>query len=330
MGSRSTHRLAGIAKYHHLNGNSKAPRAVSFVGVGTVLIILYVYFFIWPDPPIHTKARSPQSSSPNLEGIPARIWQIYFANTKIDTLVPFIQSWISKNQDYAYTLMSNDGANAFARKHYADRPEILQTFLGLHFPILRTDLLRYMVLESEGGAYSDLDTIALKPVSEWVPEALKTTVHAIIGIEYDQLDKEPYTGMDERLQFCQWTIAGSRGHPLMKRAVQDVVKALHTAAEKHQTSIAKLNLTDDDVVRVSGPVIWTRAVMQTISEATGTMVDYRNFTGMKEPELFGDVLVLPIDGFATGQPHSNAKTDESGDAYVRHMWKGSWKHHWNN
>lgn len=330
MGSQSTHSLAGIASYHHLTGKSIARRRLSFVGVGTVLIILYIYFFTWPELSVPTKTLSSQSLSPDLEEIPARIWQNYFATTKIDAFLPLIQSWITKNQDFAYTLISNDGANAFARKHYADRPEILQAFLDLHFPILRSDLLRYMVLESEGGVYSDLDTNALKPVSEWVPEASKTKVHAIIGIEYDQLDGEPYIGMDERLQFCQWTIAASRGHPIMRRAVQNVVEALHSAAEKQHISIAQLELTDNDVVKVSGPVIWTRAIMRTLSEATGTIVDYRNFTGMEEPRLFGDVLILPIDGFGTGQPHSNASTDEGGDAYVRHMWKGSWKHHWNN
>lgn len=62
--------------------------------------------------------------------------------------------------------MSSDGANAFAQKHYADRPEILEAFLSLKVPVLKSDLLRYMVLESEGGVYSDLDTVAIKPVPD--------------------------------------------------------------------------------------------------------------------------------------------------------------------
>lgn len=70
--------------------------------------------------------------------------------------------------------------------------------------------------------------------------------------------------------------------------------------------------------------------MKSISEATGTVIDYRNFTGMIQPRLFGDVLILPIDGFGTGQPHSNARQDDGGDAYIRHMFKGSWKHDWYN
>lgn len=105
--------------------------------------------------------------------------------------MPFIQSWVTKNQDYAYTLMSNDGGNTFARKHYADRPDILKPFLDLQFPVLRSDLLRYMILETEGGVYSDLDTNALKPVRDWIPKDMKSKVHAIVGIEYDQLGGQP-------------------------------------------------------------------------------------------------------------------------------------------
>ena len=68
--------------------------------------------------------------------------------------------------------------------------------------------------------------------------------------------------------------------------------------------------------------------MQSMSEMTGTHIDYRNITGMTEARLFGDVLVLPIDGFGTGQPHSNSGKNATANAYIRHMWKGSWKHGW--
>ena len=41
------------------------------------------------------------------------------------------------NQDYTSTLMRNDGAIVFARKYYADRPEILETFVSLQIPVLK-------------------------------------------------------------------------------------------------------------------------------------------------------------------------------------------------
>ena len=192
-----------------------------------------------------------------------------------------------------------------------------------------------MILESEGGIYSDLDTVAIKSVRDWIPREMRSKVHAVVGVEYDQLDKEPYYGMNEPLQFCQWTMATSRGHPIMRDIVIKVVAALNEAVERsNNTSIADFQPTDDDdVVQISGPVIWTRAVLDFMSEATGTEISYLNITGMNEPRLFGDVLVLPIDGFGAGQPHSNSTREENvgpGDIFVRHQWKGSWKHGWSN
>ena len=70
--------------------------------------------------------------------------------------------------------------------------------------------------------------------------------------------------------------------------------------------------------------------LDAIADATGEPVTYLNFTGMKEPRLFGDILILPVDGFATGQGHSGASNhgEDPPTAMVRHQWKGSWKHGW--
>ena len=302
--------------------------------LGAALFALYAYFFLYQNF-IGSASRIQQSSQPQLDEIPTRIWQIFFGYTPLDDFTPSLQTWVSKNQDYSYTLMSKEGGDDFARKHYADRPDILESFLQLNFHVLRSDLLRYMILESEGGVYSDLDTVAIKSVRDWVPKELRSQVHAVVGVEYDQLDKEPYYGMEgSRIQFCQWTMAASRGHPIMKNIVRKVVTALNEAVERNNTSVADFQPADDsEVVQISGPVIWTQAVLESMSEATGTNMSYLNITGMNEPRLFGDVLILPIDGFGAGQPHSNSTRDDNigpGDVFVRHQWKGSWKHGWSN
>lgn len=315
-----------------VSGTSIVRRRPARLSLGTFLFALYVYFFSFQS------LREPGSSEQQLlqqqlDEIPPRIWQIFFGSTPLDDFADALQTWITKNQDYSYTLMSNQGADDFAREHYADRPDILETFLQLKFPVLRSDLLRYMILESEGGIYSDLDTVVDKSVRDWIPREMRSNkIHAIVGVEYDQLDGEPFYGMNERIQFCQWTMASSRGHPIMKKIVKKVVAAINETAERNNIAIPDFNLTDDEVIQVSGPVIWTRAVLEAMSEATGTEMSYLNITGMTEPRLFGDILVLPIDGFGAGQPHSNSSREEHrgpGDFYVRHQWKGSWKHGWN-
>lgn len=315
-----------------VSGTSIIRRRPARFSLGAFFFGLYVYFFIYHGP-IGSGPLAQPPLQPQLEEIPSRIWQIFFGYTPLDDFADALQTWISKNQDYSYTLMSNQGADEFAREHYADRPDILEPFLQLKFHVLRSDLLRYMILESKGGIYRDLDTVVIKSVRDWIPQDMRSKVHAIVGVEYDQLGGEPYYGMNKPIQFCQWTMAASRGHPIMKKIVKKVVAALKETAERNNTSIADFEPSDDEVVQVSGPVIWTEAVMEAMSEETGTEMSYLNITGMNTPRLFGDVLVLPIDGFGAGQPHSNSTRDEHqgpGDFFVRHQWKGSWKHGWSD
>lgn len=156
---------------------------------------------------------------------------------------------------------------------------------------------------------------------------MKSKVDAVIGVEYDQIDGESYYHMSERIQFCHWNMAASLGHPIMKKTVKKVVTALNKTAGRN-TSVANFKSSDMEVLQVSGPVIWTHAGPEVISEATGTNISYLSFTGMKKPRLFGDVLVLPINEFGAGQPHSNSTRGDNqgpGDIFVRHHFKGSWK-----
>lgn len=321
-----TEKFLSVPRPKILSGTSVVRRRPIQCLIWTLLFIIYVHYINLRPLPDLTSPKPPP-----LDDIPNKIWQIFFNHTPIGLYTDSIQTWITENQDYQYTLVSTVGANALALKHYADRREILYTFLSLRIPVLRSDLLRYMLLESEGGFYSDLDTAALKPADEWIPRDLKSKVHAVVGIEYDQGEGEAYPGTERpRLQFCQWTMAASRGHPLMSRVVTDVVDALQALAIKHETTMAELRPSDDEVVQLSGPFIWTRAVLKTLSEATGTEMSYRNFTGMKEPRVFGDVMVLPVNWFGTGQLHSGSVRHGSENAFVGHGWRRSWKSGWSN
>ena len=189
----------------------------------------------------------------------------------LDTLICPVQSWVIKNQDYQYVLMSNDGANRFVTKHYFDRTFIRQTFLGLGYPIFRADLLRYMLLEMEGGVYTDIDTTALKPIQQWIPEPLRPYTRVVVGIEYDNLGRDEYShGFGEPISFCQWTLAASPGHPMLRKAVEQVVQALNQQVKEDHTTLASLKVQDNQVGSITGPGIWTRVVFESLSAAVGS------------------------------------------------------------
>lgn len=311
-------------------------RLAAFISVALILILSLFILFQATDyialprrPYTYAFANSTYSLKQPAKDIPQNIWQIYFGQIPSGGLDQALWTWISKNPNHSHILIRDEGADAFVRAHYSHRIDILNTFLELNVPVLRSDLLRYMILESEGGIYSDLDTTAERPIEEWIPKEFKSKTRAIVGIEYDQLDAENlWPGLSLKVQFCQWTLASSKGHPLMTRIVEKVAHSIQALAQKKNTSIQKLEPTDHEVTQTTGPVIWTTTVFEGLSDVVGREVTYRDITNITEPHLFGDILVLPINGFGTGQEHSNSNMFGAEDALVRHQFKGSWKHNW--
>lgn len=238
-----------------------------------------------------------------------------------------VQSWIINDPDFRYTLFSDAGANGFVTQHYPTQSHTHSTFFEINTPVLRADLLRYMLIESEGGYYGDVDTTLHKPIKHWIPTDYRDRARFVVGIEYDQLeDAEPSHGFKERISFAQWTFAARKGHPILTKVIEKVVNAIHSFAKEQGRTVATMEVPDQFVGRVTGPGIWTLAVFEGMSEAMGTSISWENITGITEPRLFGDILLMPVDAFGTGQPHSGASQDIVESTCVRHQWKMSWRH----
>lgn len=85
-----------------------------------------------------------------------------------------------------------------------------------------------------------------------------------------------------------------------------------------------MDFSNDDVLGITGPAGWTEVVYMELTRQMGTPITWRNLTGLRKPKLYGDILVLPINGFASNVPHSNADPNGEGRAVV-HGFHGSWR-----
>lgn len=68
-----------------------------------------------------------------------------------------IQSWVKLNQKHRFEILTAHTAESYVRDTFAHRPDIVEMFTELQDPILRADLIRYLVLLGDGGVYSDID-----------------------------------------------------------------------------------------------------------------------------------------------------------------------------
>lgn len=64
-------------------------------------------------------------------------------------------------------------------------------------------------------------------------------------------------------------------------------------------------------------------MMLELSRQAGQTVRFEDLADMQEGKQFGTILVLPIDAFTAGAPHSNAsKFGESPQQLIEHHFQG--------
>jgi alpha 1,6-mannosyltransferase len=214
------------------------------------------------------------------------------------------------------------------RKHFGTDQRIVDAYTQMPNVGMKSDLLRYLILSAEGGVYTDTDTVALRPIDGWVPEKFRDKAAVVVGIEFDRRDGPGWTDISHWVQFCQWTIAASPGHPVFGKMVERILASLDDLAAAHGVPVGKLGKLDSfEVMNSTGPAAFTDVVFAQLQEYDPSLSDTKDLSYMDEPKLFGDILVLSIDGFGMGQPHSKSTNDGTvpEDALVRHLFKGAWR-----
>jgi alpha 1,6-mannosyltransferase len=232
-------------------------------------------------------------------------------------------SFDSHNPSLLHLLWTDDDISAFVKKYY---PNEYDLFMNLPHPILRTDLARYMLVNTFGGIYSDFDTSSLKPIDKWLSKTNATNVHMIVGIERDNSDiREKLPGYVSVVGLCQWTFAASRHHSLLKNLINESFHYIKTDKFKELSFNAR-------VIELTGPGIFTSEVFKYINKFNHNVKELEE---LEHPKVIQDLIVLPITAFNVGT--KAGKKDGKPitgtffilmldpDACVHHAFHGSWK-----
>ncbi|KAI5460824.1 glycosyltransferase family 32 protein [Mariannaea sp. PMI_226] len=276
--------------------------------------------------------RGKKSSTNTIQLIPPKLWQILLPqkDTKVVLDAKTLEhtaSWLVLNPDYAYTLVGQKGSQEFIESRFANKPKVINVYNSLPNVGMKADLLRYLILHSEGGTYTDIDTVAIKPVDAWVPQNLRDKVRLVVGIEFDRRDGGGWADIPHWLQFCQWTISAAPGHPIFEKMAARVLQSVEDLSLKHGVPVNKLKPTNFEVMNSTGPTAWTDVVFEHLQQYDPSLQTTKDLSFMTEPKLYGDVLVLTIDGFGMGQSHSHSTHDGTipDAALIRHLFRGSWR-----
>ncbi|GAO51798.1 hypothetical protein G7K_5889-t1 [Saitoella complicata NRRL Y-17804] len=232
-------------------------------------------------------------------------------------------TWTEKHRYWVHEVITDAEAPLLLEHLYKGLPMVLEAYWAMPHPILKADFFRYLILLARGGVYSDIDTEALQPAESWLTEELDKGVGLVVGIEADP-DREDWAEWySRRIQFCQWTIMGKRGHPVLGEIVARITEK--TLKLKAQGQDALVKEWKNSVVEWTGPAAWTDAVFDHLDPALPPSEAWKPFAALPDRKKVGDVVVLPITAFSPGMGHMGSKDVGDAMAMVKHEFEGSWK-----
>lgn len=253
--------------------------------------------------------------------IPKRLWYKMGPKGINKAMEDWIMTCVRKNPDYEVNFMTDEMGEEFVKEHFASQPAVVDTYLALPYPILKADMLRYLLLIHHGGVYNDLDVSCEDtPIDKWIPDEYKNATNLVLGLEFD-------AGYDRPLvrQLASWTIMAKPKSPHLLLVVADIVKFFKDKSEEYHLPIA--NLTQamiGDVVHVTGPLRLTRSLWKSLEVNLPGGFDEHKIHNLMKPALFGDVLILPGYAFANDTNYYE-DYDKIGPVLVTHHYAGSWK-----
>lgn len=226
-----------------------------------------------------------------------------------------MKTWMDLNPGYQYKLLTDDLIAGYVRDHFnASNSNIEETFFQAKDFVLQLDLIKYMVLWAEGGVYSDLDVSCVQPLSQWVPPQFIDKAGIVLGVQIEQKAGRN-SNAKESFQLADWTMMSKPNQPFLWFLYQRLTETIKHLAAKQ--IVPTSNSRPYNISDVTGRNALTQAFLAYASSVTATKVTGNNFTKVAEPTLFGEILVLPVQAFASSRRH--------GKELVHHYEAGTWK-----
>lgn len=178
---------------------------------------------------------------------------------------------------------------------YGSVPSVIEAYFAMPMPILKADFFRYLILFARGGVYADIDTEALKPAHQWLPETSPAnTVGIVIGIEADPTRDDWNLWYSRRIQFCQWVMRAKVGHPVLLEVIARITE--DTLQKKRAGQLEMNEWRSLSIIEWTGPAVWTDSIFFIMNSMTKTgrgtkaganMEEWSwvQFTGITEPKV---------------------------------------------
>lgn len=141
--------------------------------------------------------------------IEKNIFQTFFTKKLPDSINQVISITKARNPEYTYHFYDDNDIHDFIKTEYD--VDIQKAYESLQIGAAKADFWRYLVLYKHGGVYLDIDS----------------TIDAPIDIIINSSDKALFTRERNPVSFAQFCLFICKGHPVLLKTIQAVVKNIH-------------------------------------------------------------------------------------------------------
>jgi mannosyltransferase OCH1-like enzyme len=180
--------------------------------------------------------------------IPKHIYQTWKTHNLPPGIANVIHQMLTINPGWTHNLYDDTEMAAFIQTNYPGR--VSQAFNSLAIGAARADIWRYCVLYHFGGVYLDIDADICKPLDTLI----RQDDDAIIT-------REQVEGL-----FNQWILIFSRGHPLLKAAIDECVENV-------------LSRSSNNILHLTGSTVFSQILTHRLKSNQLKHCDERGFGG---------------------------------------------------
>ncbi len=229
--------------------------------------------------------------------IPEKIHQIWIGNDEVPNSVKcYTHTWREQHPHWEYRLWDEMSCKQLIVK---DFPFIEKLYQSLSYNIQRVDLLKYLILYSEGGLYVDLDYECLKSIKELIVNEV------CIGLE-----PKSYALFHN----CQFFLgnafmASNAQHEFFKKLISNLMLNL---ASENILGVSNANKYSQ-VMKSTGPVMFNEYFRNNNSQ----------YISLIAPELIAPLTKQEATIFREFR-ESAMQNSKLKNAYAVHHFMGSW------
>lgn len=237
--------------------------------------------------------------------IPRILHQTYARRDRLHPdLIENIESMKAANPGWEYRFYDDADIVDFIAREYGPRMLDRYQRISAKYGPARADFFRYLLMYRFGGVYLDVKAALTRPLGEVIrPDDVYLLSHWQNQPGQDYVEWGIHPECDpEHGEWQQWHVVCAPGHPFLEAAILEVMRNI----DHYDASVQGAG--KPGVLRVTGPIAYSRAITPIIDRHPHRVVDIRADCGF-EYSIF-DLKPLPVAYDAFFRNHYFGESDD--------------------